>query len=193
MKAWAPNGRAPGPHGRSTPGASSSLSSVRGFSSRRCSSCQPRNCHGLRQLWERHAEPREGPASAVASTSGRSAWVCHRSSAKRGRLGACLATAAPQQAAAEAPSQLQAPLLPGVDSPAALRSYWAQAVRPRLESLYRAASAASARPVLLPLLDELLWELNQVGLQRWWGNLRDSSACHMLKDSSHDRPGRQSV
>jgi hypothetical protein len=41
--------------------------------------------------------------------------------------------------------------------------YWEQQSRPKLEILLRRTSIAPARPALLPLVDELLWELRQVG------------------------------
>ncbi len=69
---------------------------------------------------------------------------------------------APQQA----PQQQLEPgfaCLPGVTSPSLLRAYWQRACRPRLDKLSRTASQLPPKSQLLPVVDQLLHELQQVG------------------------------
>ncbi|KAJ9529805.1 hypothetical protein QJQ45_022228, partial [Haematococcus lacustris] len=88
---------------------------------------------------------------------------------------ATAAAAACQQVGTHAPDQLALGFLgiQGVDSPDQLQHHWFKKVRPRLEALTRACAAAPARPALLPLVDQLLFELQQVHTPA-----RHCAACH---------------
>ncbi|KAL6746371.1 hypothetical protein V8C86DRAFT_1532423 [Haematococcus lacustris] len=88
---------------------------------------------------------------------------------------ATAAAAACRQAGTHSPDQLALGFLgvEGVESPDQLQHHWFKKVRPRLEALTRACAAAPARPALLPLVDQLLFELQQVHAPA-----RHCAACH---------------